>query len=72
MALDGAVDTSKVYPILLSSNISKDRLRDIWEMANKRNPGILNEKELYLALGLVALAQVNMLGKQGMFCADRL
>jgi len=57
LSLDGSVDTAKVTDILLSSNIPKDKLRDIWEMANKKTPGVLIEEELYLILGLVALSQ---------------
>ena len=60
LSLDGSVDTAKVTDILLSSNIPKDRLRDIWEMANKKVPGALIEDELYLILGLVALSQVSI------------
>ena len=59
LSLDGSIDTAKVTDILLSSSIPKDKLRDIWEMANRRNPGLLVEHELYLVLGLVALSQVN-------------
>ena len=59
LSLDGSIDTAKVTDILRSSNVPKDRLRDIWEMANKKNPGILVEDELYLILGLLALSQVS-------------
>ena len=58
LAFDGSIDTNKLYKLLLSSNVSKERLRDIWEIANKRTPGVLVEQELYLVLGLVALTQV--------------
>lgn len=59
LSLDGSIDTRKVTDILLSSNIPKEKLRDIWSMANKKNPGVLVEDELYLILGLVALSQVS-------------
>lgn len=60
LSLDGSIDTSKVTDVLLSSNIPKDTLRDIWGMANKKNPGILVEDELFVILGLVALSQVRL------------
>ena len=58
-AFDGEIETKRIYPLLLASNVSKEKLRDIWGMANKKNPGTLIEEELYLVLGLIALAQVN-------------
>ena len=53
-----AISTSQLYPILLSSDLPRDKLGYIWSKCNKAIPGELNEKELYLILGMVALAQV--------------
>ncbi len=58
LALDGSIDTGKLHSLLLASNVAKDKLGVIWEMANRRTPGILVEEELYIVLGLIALAQV--------------
>jgi hypothetical protein len=52
------ISTSQLYPILLSSDLPNDKLGYIWSKCNKAVPGELNEKELYLILGMVALAQV--------------
>ena len=50
--------TSQLYPILLSSDLPRDKLGHIWSQCNKVVPGQLNEQELYLILGMIALAQV--------------
>ena len=60
LALDGSIDTNKLYSLLLASNVSKDKLKDIWGMANKRTPGVLVQEELNIVLGLIALAQVGV------------
>lgn len=54
------ISTSQLYPILLSSDLSRDKLGHIWSQCNKAAPGQLNEQELYLILGMVALAQVGL------------
>ena len=51
------VDTNFVFPILLSSGLSRTVLKAIWATANKMTLGKLNRIELYIALGLVGLAQ---------------
>lgn len=53
------ISTSQLYPILLSSDLPRDKLGYIWSKCNKAVPGELNEKELYIILGMVALAQVS-------------
>ena len=52
------VSTELLYPVLLSSKLSKAQLRDLWSRANKGQPGKLSQIELFVLLGLVALAQV--------------
>jgi hypothetical protein len=47
-----------VYPIFLTSKVNKDVLANIWSIVNKQTPGKLIKTELYLALALIALAQV--------------
>lgn len=60
-APNGDVITAKVKSILLSSGVNKKTLYKIWEISNREQPGTLKMQELYLALGLVALAQVKLL-----------
>ena len=55
---NGTIDTGKLYPILLRSNLPREALGHIWSLANKTAPGQLIKEELYLVLALVALAQV--------------
>ena len=54
------ISTSQLYPVLLSSDLPRDKLGYIWSKCNKAIPGELNEQELYLILGMVALAQVKI------------
>lgn len=51
------VDTNLVFPVLMASGLSRTTLKAIWATANKMNPGKLNRIELYIALGLIGLAQ---------------
>ena len=55
---DDLVSTELLYPVLLSSKLSRVQLRDLWSRANKGRPGKLSQMELFILLGLVALAQV--------------
>lgn len=50
-------ETSKLYPILLSSGLKMEQLGAIWTFANRCIPGQLTKEELFLALALIALAQ---------------
>lgn len=50
-------DTSRLYPIFVSSNLPKDVLGHIWSSANQSSPGQLTFSEVYIALALIALAQ---------------
>ena len=52
------VSTELLYPVLLSSKLPRPKLRDLWSMANRGRPGKLSQMELFVLLGLVALAQV--------------
>lgn len=53
-----AIDTNRLFPILMASDLPRDQLGHIWNQANKAVPGQLNTLELRIVLGLVALAQV--------------
>ena len=52
------VNTQQLYPMLLSSGLPRGVLRDLWSTANRERPGQLNQSELFVLLGLIALAQV--------------
>lgn len=54
----GLVDTTRIFPILLTSGLPTDVLGFIWGLANHKVAGQLTEQELYIVLALVALAQV--------------
>ena len=51
--------TELLFPLLSSSQLPRNVLRDLWSLANREVPGKLNQTELYVLLGLIALAQVN-------------
>ncbi|CAN0335040.1 unnamed protein product [Lampetra fluviatilis] len=51
------IDTSKLYPILLSSGLPRETLGHIWALANRTLPGQLSKEELYMVLALVAISQ---------------
>lgn len=53
------VDTNKIFPLLLTSQLPTDILGYIWSLANKKYAGQLTEQELYIVLALVALAQAS-------------
>ena len=55
---DDFVSTELLYPVLLSSKLSRVQLRDLWGRANKGRPGKLSQMELFVLLGLIGLAQV--------------
>jgi hypothetical protein len=55
----GLVDTTRVFPLLLTSGLPTDVLGFIWGLANREVAGQLTEQELYIVLALVALAQVS-------------
>ncbi|KAL7305234.1 hypothetical protein TKK_0002619 [Trichogramma kaykai] len=54
---DAFVDTNKIFPLLLTSQLSTEILGYIWSLANQKHAGQLTEQELYIVLALVALAQ---------------
>lgn len=56
---DEFVSSQLLYPVLLSSRLTRVQLRDLWSRANKGQPGKLSQMELFILLGLVALAQVS-------------
>lgn len=53
------VDTNKVFPLLLTSQLSTEILGFIWNLANQKYAGQLTEQELYVTLALIALAQTS-------------
>lgn len=55
----GLVDTTRIFPLLLTSGLPTDVLGFIWGLANHKVAGWLTEQELYIVLALVALAQVS-------------
>ena len=54
------VSTELLYPVLLSSQLARTQLRDLWGRANRGKPGQLSQMELFVLLGLVGLAQVRL------------
>ena len=42
---------------MISSNLERSVLHDLWSMANLTSPGQLTQTELYQLLGLIGLAQ---------------
>ena len=52
------MDTELLFPLLMSSQLPKNVLRDLWSVANREVPGKLNQTELFVLLGLIGLAQV--------------
>ena len=55
---DPFLNTKLLFPILTSSQLPRDVLRDLWTLANKNVPGKLNQTEMFVLLGLIGLAQV--------------
>jgi len=53
------VDTNKVFPLLLTSQLPTEVLGHIWNLANQKYAGQLTEQELYVMLALVAAAQTS-------------
>ncbi|XP_043526752.1 synergin gamma-like [Frieseomelitta varia] len=53
------VDTNKVFPLLLTSQLPTEVLGHIWNLANQKYAGQLTEQELYIVLALVAAAQAS-------------
>lgn len=56
---DEFVSSELLHPVLLSSKLTRVQLRDLWSRTNKGQPGKLSQMELFVLLGLVALAQVS-------------
>ena len=57
----GQLDTSKLYPVLMSSQLSKPVLGQLWSLVNKQTVGVLTVPECTALLALMALAQVSLL-----------
>lgn len=59
MAGELLVDTNKVFPLLLTSQLPTEVLGYIWSLANQKYAGQLTEQELYIVLALIAIAQTS-------------
>lgn len=57
---DGALSTELLFPVLMSSQLPKQRLGELWQLANRGTPGKLSQTELFVLLGLIGLVQVLM------------
>lgn len=55
--LDRFTDTERVYQLLLASRLPSATLATIWAHANKTFPGRLSNREVCLALALIAIFQ---------------
>ena len=58
---DPFLRTELLFPILTSSELPRNVLRDLWTLANKTVPGKLNQTEMFVLLGLIGLAQVRQI-----------
>ncbi|KAI8499186.1 hypothetical protein Bbelb_229500, partial [Branchiostoma belcheri] len=54
---ESGLETKLLYPVLVSSGLPKEVLGQLWGTANRTVPGTLIKEELYLILGLIAIAQ---------------
>ncbi|KAM4795811.1 synergin gamma-like [Rhinophrynus dorsalis] len=52
------IETTKLYPILMSSGLPKETLGQIWALANQTTPGKLTKEELYTVLAMIAATQI--------------
>ncbi|KAE9550138.1 hypothetical protein FO519_006650 [Halicephalobus sp. NKZ332] len=50
-------NTGLVYNLMVTSELSKDSLSNIWNMVNRSIPGQLTRQEFFSCLALIALAQ---------------
>ena len=57
--VDGSLSTELLFPVLMSSNLPKNLLGELWQHANRKVPGQLTKTELFVLLGLIGLAQVS-------------
>lgn len=69
-------NTASVYSLMVSSQLPKKTLGNIWSLVNKTHPGTLTREEFYACLALIALAQVNpfaflLLHTSHMCCLER-
>ncbi|MFT7803714.1 synergin gamma [Arapaima gigas] len=51
------IDTTKLYPILMSSGLPREALGQIWALANRTTPGKLTKEELYTVLAMIGVTQ---------------
>lgn len=54
-------DTALVYNLMVTSQLPRDVLGNIWSLVNRTLPGRLTRQEFYSCLALIALAQVLIL-----------
>lgn len=55
--MDRLTDTDRVHQLLPTSRLSNDALASIWAHVNRTHPGILTNREVCLALALIAIHQ---------------
>lgn len=51
-------NTGLVYNLMVTSQLPKDSLSNIWNMVNRSIPGQLTRPEFFSCLALIALTQV--------------
>ena len=51
--------TDRLYPLLMSSDLDRTVLRDLWSMVNRCVAGRLNKQELFMLLALIGIVQVS-------------
>ncbi|TKR78051.1 hypothetical protein L596_018920 [Steinernema carpocapsae] len=51
-------NTALVYNLMVTSQLSRETLGNIWSLVNRSLPGQLTRSEFYSCLALIALAQV--------------
>ena len=56
---DGSLSTELLFPVLMSSQLPRQKLGELWQLANRQTPGKLTQTELFVLLGLIGLAQVS-------------
>jgi len=54
------INTERLYPILLRSNLPRETLGQLWALCNKTTPGQLIKEELFLLLAMISIAQVTL------------
>ena len=53
----GLIDTSLLYPVLLTSGLPRELLGHVWSLANQSIPDQLSKAELFFALAMIGFIQ---------------